>query len=318
MSKGKDSLLMKLREFGEDFMRRFEDYQENSDDSSSIRHVKPEEDDNNNKADLERNETSNNNIIEFKIEDNHSDLNSIRGRSLDKTEKEIGKTITEQKKLRKKVQMERVQQQKIESQRRKEAIQDPRLRIENSKIIQKKSEQQLELDKLSFEIKDFVKKHELMANNNSMTLQAYQEFLKNELEAQGKSVSSKSGNNVMKKNINHNEMTKSSSIEGNKRVLNFKEEFKKEKKERNQRKIEGINTGMFDKKKERRDKILKAKQGNLRYQKFLLRNGCPSDIGHFIYRGKKTKIGSIGNWKNGNLEVSKREFAMLSQKRKLT
>lgn len=92
MSKGKESLLKKLREFGEDFMKRFEDYQETSDDltttsiNNTIGHVEVEDHDNNNN--FKPNETSkNNNVIEFKIEDNHSDLNSIRGRSLDKTEK---------------------------------------------------------------------------------------------------------------------------------------------------------------------------------------------------------------------------------------
>lgn len=45
--------------------------------------------------------------------------------------RELGKTINEQKKLRKKLQMERIRQQKVESQLRKEAIQDPRLKIEN-------------------------------------------------------------------------------------------------------------------------------------------------------------------------------------------
>ena len=152
-----------------------------------------------------------------------------------------------------------------------------------------RDERATEQAKLYFETKDFVAKQ-------TKDSKSYETFIDRELLEQGKQVKKKK-----------NEY---------KSYYVLQQEIKQKKEEKKKQKELDMESGMFDKRKERRERIIEDNKRLLETQIFMNKHGAPNDLGRTVQHGgfKPRVAGSLGRWKNGTLILTKQDVGQITGK----
>eukprot|EP01080_Neovahlkampfia_damariscottae_P011059 gene11059-3767_t len=290
MDEQQEEIQKRLKEIGESFMSQFDDYEEEEEEEEEVKEkeIQSEMVEKEEKKNKKNKDKKSQNVTVFK-EINPEKHQSIEHRSLDKAEKEAAVYEYEKRNLKKKLHEKDMKKKQELKLKRKKDLLDSRLDIKNNKKIKMRDERATEQAKLYFETKDFVAK-------KTKDEKEYSTFLDRELLEQGKQVKKKK-----------NEY---------KSYFVLQQEIKQQKEAKRKQKEEEMANGMFDKRKERRERIIEDNKRLLDTQIFMNKYGAPSDVGRTVQKGafKPRVAGSLGRWKNGTLILTKQDVGQITGK----
>jgi hypothetical protein len=298
-----EEIMKKLEEYGQQFLINFDDYEETKVETN------PSSDENVAAAPIKANKSHENRrkmygpvnkpkLVEKRakvtifngekiVED--KEINPIKHHSVDKIEADVALSVSELKQLkRKRHEMEELERRE-KSKEFKKLKKGPAFDIENNRSIARKDERQRELDQLTSNIKSFVYSKTLEGDRLRREEQE-------ELKKQGKAFHKVKGQAMNYKQL--------------------KDKIAQERKERKKELKESRENGTFDKKKFAKELIRRKQLKEASKYKFLSRHGAPSDIGKVDKRvHSKFATGTVGQWKKGQLVLSKRDIYNITKKK---